>query len=97
MGLGWVKFGPGGSLNPQNWVLGTLDGGLEGPGTVRMAILGLSEAVWAPTWSHLEAFWDRLLKILGSQIHPETQILGSEWEICNIEKTLILTVILPVF
>ena len=80
MGPGRSESRSGGPRYHQNWLLDSLDGGLEGPGTVKTAILGPQEAVWAPFWGHLEASGGCFWGILGSQTSPERYFLGFELE-----------------
>ena len=55
MSPGRPKSGLGGSRDLQNWLLGGLEGGLEGSGLAWTAILGVQGAVWTPSWGHLGA------------------------------------------
>ena len=55
MGPGQPKLGPGGFQDLQNWILDSLEGGLEGSGLVWTAILEVQRLVWTPSWGHLGA------------------------------------------
>ena len=57
MGPGRPKSALGGSWDVQNWILDGLEGGLEGPGLVWTAILGVQGPFWTPSWGHLGASW----------------------------------------